>query len=118
MTDTDYFFGNDETMLAQYAWFSRNSGSMTHPVATRHPNQWGLYDMSGNVWEWCSDWHGADYYQNSPKDNPPGPASGSFRVGRGGSWDRDAGYLRASNRFSLAPAYRYGDLGFRLARTP
>lgn len=118
-TDNDYFFGNDETMLVQYAWFSLNSCDRTHPVATRHPNQWGLYDMHGNVGEWVQDWYDKNYYKNSPHDNPPGPESESHRVIRGGSCGSGPRDVRAAFHCGGGtPSFRGGGVGFRLARTP
>jgi len=100
------------------AWYDGNSGRRTHPVGTKLPNGLGLYDMSGNVLEWCSDWYGASYYGSSPRNNPKGPSSGSVRVVRGGCWSGDRQDARAAYRERNTPNYRYSILGFRLARTP
>jgi formylglycine-generating enzyme required for sulfatase activity len=109
-----YSGGND---IDSVAWYDKNSGSKTHPVGTKQPNGLGLYDMSGNVWEWVNDWYDKDYYKNSPKDNPKGPGSGTNRVLRGGSWYDDARHSRAANRSGLDLGGRGSDLGFRLVRT-
>ena len=101
-----------------YAWHDSNSGKKTHPVGQKRPNGLGLYDMTGNVWEWCSDWCGEDYYASSPKDNPQGPSSGSYRVLRGGSWFYSPRVIRASNRGIDFPSFRLIYNGFRLLRTP
>jgi len=106
---------SDLDELGAYAWFVDNSGKKTHQVGTRRPNGLGIYDMSGNVWEWCKDWYDSKYYEKSPQKNPRGPLSGSLRVIRGGSWNHSAGIARAAHRnSSYEPGYRSRDLGFRL----
>src|SRR5262249_5940693 len=83
--ETKYCFGNEEAELAKYAWYRVNSGGKTHPVAKLKANDWGLFDMHGNAWEWCQDNYDPDYYSHSPKQNPPG-GTGGDRVFRGGAW--------------------------------
>ena len=97
--------------VGDVAWYYDNSSSMTHPVGTKAPNELGIYDMSGNAWEWCSDWYGR--YSSSSQSNPTGPTSGSFRVYRGGSWNYYAQRCRVSNRH-FGPAGRNNGLGLRL----
>ena len=98
--------------LNAIGWYCYNSGSETHPVAGKAPNAWGLYDMSGNVWEWCADWWGS--YSPSAVTDPTGPSTGSCRVIRGGGWNYYAQACRAAYRNYGAPGGRYGDVGFRL----
>ena len=112
---TRYCFGDEESGLGEYAWYSANSGNKTHPVGEKKPNAWGLYDMHGNVWEWCQDWYNNGYYGKSPMDDPTGAATGSFRVLRGGFWGRDAGCCRSAYRRGIAPGYRYDFLGLRVS---
>ena len=109
-----YAGGND---LDAVAWYGDNSGSKTHPVGQKQPNELGLYDMNGNVWEWCSDRYDADYYANSPRSNPRGPNSGARRVLRGGGWDNGAGSCRAANRHGSNPNDRISSYGFRPAHS-
>ena len=94
------------------AWYDGNSGSKTHPVKTKQPNELGIYDMTGNVWEWCQDWYGD--YSSSAQTNPTGASSGSDRVYRGGSWISHPRNCRSSNRFNNTPGNKYYNLGLRL----
>ena len=93
-------------------WYRSNSSDETHPVATKSPNELGIYDMSGNVEEWCQDWKGS--YSNAAQTNPTGASSGTSRVVRSGSWDHGAGYCRSSFRSDYSPGYRTFNLGLRL----
>jgi formylglycine-generating enzyme len=105
---------NEKSRLKEYAWYKDNSGKTTPEVGTRSANGLGLYDMSGNVFEWVNDWYGENYYQSSPETNPKGPSSGSYRVNRGGSWGNSPGDARAAERNSNSPGNANGSLGFRL----
>jgi formylglycine-generating enzyme required for sulfatase activity len=112
-TQTRYFFGDDPRELGQYAWVDENSESRTHPVVQKTPNAWGLFDMLGNVSEWCADWYGD--YADSPVRDPEGPLSASGRVFRGGSWYYSAATCRSADRDWGSPSFRSFILGFRLA---
>ena len=100
--------------LNSVVWYYDNSGSKTHPVGTKSPNELGIYDMTGNVWEWCSDWYDSSYYSSAAQTNPKGPTSGSARVLRGGGWDNSARRCRVSGRGSSYPGIRIYYIGFRL----
>ena len=120
-TDTDYCFGNDPGKLGQYAWYTDNAARKTHPVGRKKPNRWGLYDMHGNVAEWCNDVYDAGYYRTSPAANPRGPADGKQYVLRGGSWSSGAEALRSSYRLGENPGFSDACLardaiGFRCVR--
>jgi hypothetical protein len=104
------YAGSDD--VDAVAWHKGNSGSKTHPVGQKPPNAWGLYDMTGNVFEWTLDWYG-DYLSDAPT-NPKGASDGSYRVKRGGSWFRVPRYARVALRFKFAPKYVYYDVGLRL----
>ena len=115
---TKYCFGGDEAQLGEYAWYNNNSESKTHPVGEKKPNAWGLYDMHGNVREWCQDWYDGGYHAKSPTDDPTGPATGSLRVNRGGSWYYPAWRCRSAFRGYFGPGDRDSNLGFRVSRVP
>jgi formylglycine-generating enzyme required for sulfatase activity len=137
-TTTRYSFGDSESQLGDYAWYAENSGlrppkkgdffgsdkndlfsydwkGKTHPVGQKKPNSWGLYDMHGNVWEWVQDkWH--DRYNGAPTDGSAWDANGTYRVYRGGGWDRLTGSCRSAIRFSNVLGDRFNNLGFRLLK--
>ena len=120
-TSAAYSFGNDTRPLGDFAWFADNANNKTHPAGQKRPNPWGLYDMHGNVVQWCNDVYDPSYYKNSPDRNPRGPAKGKEYVLRGGSWKAPADELRSSYRRGGAGGFADAclardDIGFRCVR--
>jgi len=115
-TQTSWWTGADEASLDRAAWYDANAGGTTHPVGEKAANAWGLYDVHGNVWEWCHDWF-ADYL-TEPQTDPTGPPTGDWRVIRGGGFDVSARWVRAADRVRVRPGARGGLLGFRVVRRP
>jgi formylglycine-generating enzyme required for sulfatase activity len=118
---TDWSFGNEERQLGDYAWFSGNAGKKTHPVGQKKPNAWGLYDMHGNVAEWCNDAYDKNYYKSSPERNPHGPSGDKEYVLRGGSWKSKEPTTRSSARLGAPGGFSDACLapeaiGFRCVR--
>src|SRR5262245_50854219 len=116
---TRFSYGEDRnaTQLSDYAWFTRNSDSMTHPVGAKQPNRWGLFDLHGNVWEWCLDrWE--DSLRVGTITNSATVATGTLRVARGGSWLYEAKACRSANRDDYGPWDRCSDIGFRVVLAP
>jgi formylglycine-generating enzyme required for sulfatase activity len=120
-TESDYSFGGEARRLGDFAWYADNATKKTHPVGQKRPNPWGLFDMHGNVAEWCQDVFDPNYYQASPPKNPRGPADGKEYVLRGGSWKSSADALRSSYRLAENPGFSDACLardaiGFRCVR--
>lgn len=118
---TDYYFGAQATALKDHAWFDKNSGLRTKPVGQKKPNAWGLHDMVGNTWQWCNDFYKVDYYKESPKQDPRGPASGQTKVVRGGAFKSPADNCRSGYRYNESPGYAdvcfgYDIYGFRCVK--
>jgi len=128
-TTTDYYFGSTAANIGSYCWYFDNSGRSVHPVGQKTPNAWGLYDMGGNVWEWCSDWWVGSYLPDAATD-PVGLNTGIAKVFRGGAWNtyntvrqtggyfNGAGCCRSADRGGADPNYSYNFVGLRLALTP
>lgn len=122
-TATRYSFGDEASKLGQFGWSKDNSGGAPHPVGQKQPNAFGLYDMHGNISEWCQDFYDKGYYANAPAENPRGPASANTCVLRGGSWNSPADSCRAATRNSETPKFAdacFGadTYGFRCVRKP
>jgi formylglycine-generating enzyme required for sulfatase activity len=120
-TSGDYSFGSDKRQLGQYAWFADNANKRTQPAAKKKPNAWGLFDMHGNVAQWCNDVYEKGYYKSSPAKDPTGPREGPLRVLRGGAWNSPADACRSASRVGESPGshdacFARDAIGFRCVR--
>ena len=113
-TTTQYSFGDDHQELAQFGWFKNNSELRSHAVGQKRPNAFGLYDLHGNLWEWCHDFYDEKWYEKSPTNDPTGPTFGLQHVMRGGYWPSSASTCRSAHRGRTIPANRSNHFGFRV----
>ena len=118
-TTTRFSFGDDldYNLLRGFGWFSANASGQSHAVGEKSPNRWGVFDMHGNVWEWCGDWYSGSY-QGGSATEPKGASTGSRRVIRGGSWGDGGHYCQSARRYGDSPSDRSSDLGFRVVLAP